>query len=187
VLNDAAPPGKEKKYALVEHERRFLLSGLPRAPISGELRIVDRYVRSTRLRLRQTTETNDRVVYKLTQKIPNVHGGPGLITTMYLDQHEHRTLSLLPADVITKVRRRVGPFVVDEFYGPLEGLYLAEAEFVTEREAADFVPPAFVISEVTSDRRFTGGFLASARRDEIKRAAADYGMALRLRPSDAPT
>jgi CYTH domain-containing protein len=186
MLNDAAPPGKERKYALVEYERRFLLSGLPREPISGELHIVDRYVRGTRLRVRQTTETNGRTICKLTQKIPNLHAGPGLITTMYLDEQEYRTLSIVPAYVISKVRRRIGLVGVDEFYGPLNGLYLAEAEFAAENEAVDFSPPAFAVSEVTTDRRFTGGFLAAASREEIKQAAAEYGVALRSRSSDPP-
>ena len=97
---------------------------------------------------------------------------------MYLDEQEYRALSVLPADVISKVRRRTGDVVVDEFHGLLEGLYLAEAEFGTESETQAFSPPPFVIGEVTTDLRFTGGFLATATRAEITRAAAEYGLIL---------
>lgn len=56
VFNDAAPPGKELKYARPERERRFLLSAPPADGIVKTVRIADRYLLGTRLRLRRITE-----------------------------------------------------------------------------------------------------------------------------------
>ena len=47
------------KYAKVERERRWLLDGLPPFPDDArQVRIVDRYLHGTRLRLREVTETD---------------------------------------------------------------------------------------------------------------------------------
>ncbi|MGI8869853.1 MAG: hypothetical protein ACR2F6_13650 [Mycobacteriales bacterium] len=98
MLNDAAPPGKELKYARAERERRFLLRMPPTDGIVRTVRIADRYLLGTRLRLRRVTETISadgaigRTDYKLTQKVPAPGGEPGLITTMYLDAAEYAVL-----------------------------------------------------------------------------------------------
>jgi hypothetical protein len=88
VLNPAAPAGKALKYARPEMERRFLLAEVP--PDGTQIRmaqITDRYILGTRFRLRRSVETagaESRTIFKLTQKIPDDDGGPGLITTTYL-------------------------------------------------------------------------------------------------------
>jgi CYTH domain-containing protein len=181
VWNDAAPRGKEGKYARLERERRFLLAERPAMSGTGRVVINDRYLAGTRLRIREMIETDDQsgpVVYKLTQKIPDGAGRFGLITTMYLDEAEYRMLSSLPAGVLRKVRYRVGPVGVDVFEGSLAGLYLAEAEFVTDEEVEAFSLPSFVAAEVTDDRRFTGGFLVTASRQDVANALADYELTL---------
>ena len=49
------------KYAHVERERRWLLAAVPDLPHDARrLTIVDRYVRGTRLRLREVTEGSHR-------------------------------------------------------------------------------------------------------------------------------
>ena len=88
-----APAGKATKYARVEHERRFLLLRLPDGPCVRRAEITDLYLAGTRLRLRRTVETTAAAIVtvrKLTQKIPAPAGGPGLITTVYLDQSGYR-------------------------------------------------------------------------------------------------
>lgn len=83
MLNEAAPEGKELKYARPELERRFLFSALPLGRAIRVARIEDRYLLGTRIRLRKATERADvdgevnRIVYKLTQKVP----GPGCSRT----------------------------------------------------------------------------------------------------------
>jgi len=59
VLNEAAPEGKELKYARPELERRFLFSALPLGRAIRVARIEDRYLLGTRIRLRKATERAD--------------------------------------------------------------------------------------------------------------------------------
>jgi hypothetical protein len=183
VLNPWAPPGKEEKYARVERERRFVLAGLPHEPVLRTVAITDRYLLGTRIRLRRAVESEsldgrERLVYKLSQKVPGPDGRPGLITTMYLDEAEYRALAALPAAVLHKIRHSVPPCGVDMFGGALKGLYIAEAEFDTDEEMAAFKPPAWVEAEVTADVRFSGGRLADTSRQALEEALADYGLRL---------
>ena len=50
-------------------------------------------------------------------------------------------------------------FEVDEFYGPNEGLVVAEVELASEDEP--YAKPAFIGPEVTGDRRFRNSSLLS--------------------------
>lgn len=187
-MNESAPPGKELKYARVERERRFLLAELPSQPSIRDVQITDRYLIGTRLRLREAIETNPKpgdVQYKLTQKIPDPAGRPGLITTLYLSEAEYQVLTALPARILRKVRHSIPPFGVDAFEGALLGLYLAEAEFTTDAESAEFSPPAFAIAEVTSDPRFTGGYFVTTDREDVNGAMAEFGLTL-LQAAEQP-
>jgi hypothetical protein len=127
-----APEGKALKYARAERERRFLLAQAPDGPCVRRAAITDRYVTGTRLRLRravETTASGSTISGKFTQKIPAPGGGPGLITTMYLDEAEHAVLSGLPGSGLTKTRYSGPPFGADVFTGHLAGLLMAEIEF----------------------------------------------------------
>ena len=182
-----APAGKDLKYTLVERERRFLLGAVPTGPCIRRAEITDRYLHGrsvTRLRLRQTVETTTAgtmTIRKLTQKIPNPSGGPGLITTLYLSAAEHEVISALPADVLEKSRYSVPPLGVDVFRGPLAGLVVAEIEFATDEDQAAFAPPPESVAEVTFDDRFTGGRYLHTGRDDLLALLAEHG----LEPVDA--
>ena len=56
------------KYAVVERERRFLVSRLPEVAHERR-RIVDRYVTGTRLRLREVVTEDGIVTRKLGHKV----------------------------------------------------------------------------------------------------------------------
>ena len=179
-----APAGKATKYARVERERRFLLRRVPDGPCIRRAEITDLYLSGTRLRLRRTVEstaTATTTVRKLTQKIPAPVGGPGLITTFYLDEAEYEALATLPGAGLTKTRYSVPPLGVDVFSGALGGLMMGEIEFETADEEARFPSPAESAVEVTLDRRFTGGRLAVMDRRELLALLA----ALDLEPLDA--
>src|SRR4051794_21478599 len=63
------------KYAIVERERRWLLDGMPPVPDdASRVRIVDRYLPGTRLRLRATTGVDGTTVRKLGHKVRLGHG-----------------------------------------------------------------------------------------------------------------
>ena len=173
-----------EKYARVERERRFLVSGEPIHAAVQVRHIVDRYFSGTRLRLRLIEEMPARPassVYKLTQKIPGVspEAGNGLITNIYLSEAEYKLLSGIEAAVLTKTRHSIPPMGVDVFEGPLTGLIMAEAEFESAAEMRAFTPPDYAVAEVTNDPRFTGGRLVSAAREDIIGWLADYGVSLR--------
>lgn len=175
----SAPAGKATKYARREHERRFLLADLPPGEPVRTVVIHDRYLTGTRLRLRrmgQVAPPGQAVVYKLTQKVPAPDGGPGLLTNTYLSEPEFNVFAALPGAVLVKTRHSFPPLGVDVFGGELDGLLLAEAEFETEEECEAFIPPDFVVAEVTHDVRFTGGALVTTDAAGIRAALRAFGL-----------
>lgn len=179
LTNLSAPPGKSQKYAKPERERRFLLAQLPAGEIERTATITDRYFLGTRLRLRVMLETRGnatRTYYKLTQKIPPPDGGPGLISTTYLNEEEFALLSTLPGAVLRKTRYSIPPFGVDVFESPLGGLILAECEFDDDTTMHSFIPPAWILAEVTFDWRFTGGRLATLDTRDLAMLLAPFGV-----------
>lgn len=177
--NPSAPPGKSQQYAKPERERRFLLAELPAGEIERTASITDRYFFGTRLRLRLMLETQGdttRTYYKLTQKIPASDGGPGLISTTYLNDGEFALLSTLPGSVLRKTRHSIPPFGVDVFDSPLGGLILAECEFVDDATMHSFIPPAWILAEVTFDSRFNGARLATMGAADLPKLLSSFGI-----------
>jgi CYTH domain-containing protein len=159
------------KYAQLERERRWLLVAVPDLPDDARrLEITDRYVRRTRLRLREVTEADGTVVRKLGHKV-RVSGGPAEVahTSVYLDEGEWEVLAQLPADVLTKTRTQVehdGMTVnVDVFSGHLAGLVLAEIDSGRDPEVE--LPATYgSLGEVSDEEAFTGAELA---REALRR------------------
>jgi CYTH domain-containing protein len=179
---DPVTPIREGKYARIERERRFLLTGPPHASaVVAVYRLTDRYLTSTRLRLRHVHHVDDGSdEYKLTQKVPAPTHGPtqGLITNTYLTRAEYDVLASLPAAVLSKTRLSVPPMGIDIFAGALTGLVTGEAEFSSDAAAAAFLPPPYCAAEVTDDPRFTGGTLVRTGRDQLAPWLAEYGITL---------
>ncbi|GIH09927.1 hypothetical protein Rhe02_79940 [Rhizocola hellebori] len=159
----ARQPGSGK-YAKLERERRFLLTDMPAQAKDPRL-IEDRYLVGTRLRLRRV-EADSQVVYKFCQKVRPDEANPSTvaITNIYLAEAEYERLRQLPATILRKTRRlwQVGQqsFAVDKFHGDLAGLLLAEIELPDL--AQSLLLPAPIGREVTTDDRFSGGYLAHA-------------------------
>lgn len=169
----------QPKYARIERERRFLLNDFPRkADIVRIRRITDRYIDGTSLRLREQREDKGSTIFKLTQKIPAPGPGAqqGFITTMYIDENEFRVLAQLPSRQLTKTRHSVPPFGIDVFEGPLEGLVLAEIEFDSAPADDAVTIPSFIVREVSTDNRFTGGRLVRASRHEMQAWLRECGI-----------
>jgi CYTH domain-containing protein len=180
VLHPDAPADKSGKYSAVERERRFLLARVPGGPCVRRAELTDRYLAGSRVRLRRTVETTAEgtvTVRKLTQKIPNPEGGPGLLTTFYLSEEEHALFDRLPGAVLVKTRFSLPPLGVDLFGGSLAGLVLGEIEFSDDRSMAEFVPPDDVVAEVTEDVRFTGGRLVETDAPALGRLLAEFEVA----------
>lgn len=171
----------ENKYAKPEWERRFLLRKFPtEAKIHRTRKIIDRYIVGTALRLRRQIDDEGGIAFKLTQKTPTARSAAlqGMITTMYLEEQEFDVLAALRAKVLTKTRYSMPPLGIDVFDGALCGLILAEAEFNSSDEASALIVPSFVVHEVSSDRRFDGGSLATASRCQVETWVAEHGLTL---------
>jgi hypothetical protein len=134
------------------------MRGLPDGDVWRIAHIDDLYIAGTRMRLRKLSYDGE-TFYKFTQKIPNPEGGPGLITTLYVNAAEYQRLSELPGARLRKQRYSIPPMGFDVFEGALSGLFLGEMEFVGDDEMAAFAPPEGAVAEVTFDDRFTGGEL----------------------------
>jgi CYTH domain-containing protein len=138
------------KYGRREWERRFLVPSLPAGPFDRIVRLSDRYIEGTRLRLRRADDGSN-IVYKLTQK------HDGFLNTIYLSVVEHAVFAELPARIIEKTRHHLGPWGIDVF---ASGLILAEIETDSEESLETIAIPAWAGEEVTRDARYSGGALA---------------------------
>jgi len=83
------------KYAKIEEERRFLLKSIPEDLNAEEsyLRIIDRYITSTRLRLRRIeSPLGETLVFKLGQKYQATDQDThqSIMTNFHLNEAEHR-------------------------------------------------------------------------------------------------
>lgn len=157
---------KLPKYAHWVAERRFLVdpASMPKLDPAAARRIEDLYIDGGRLRLRAITilATGEKD-FKLAKKYAPDDPLIGPMTNLYLSAEEYAVLSKLPGERISKLRHKLGAFVVDVFEGPLEGLITAECE-ATNRMAAMAVDiPAWCVREVTTELEYTGGELAQAQ------------------------
>jgi CYTH domain-containing protein len=105
---------------------------------------------------------------------------------MYLTEGEFRVFSQLPAKKLSKTRYSVPPFGIDVFEDELKGLILAEAEFDSAAGARALILPSFILREVSTDNRFTGGQLARASRHDILIWLSEYGIKLGVEQPHPP-
>ena len=148
------------KYAIVERERRCLVSKLP-GVAHERRRIVDRYITGTRLRLREVVTEDGAVTRKLGHKV-RLGAGPREIacTSLYLDDDEWDVLSRLPAKTLRKVRHLVTRGGVTVAIDELDdGTLLAE---IDDQDGAPVPVPSWldVVWDVTDDEKWTGAQLA---------------------------
>ncbi len=159
------------RYAKLEREQRWLLTQLP-PNLTEERAIVDHYWNNTSLRLR-LIEDRAGVQYKLCQKVRLDDHDPAsvMITNIYLGEAEFLALSVTPASIISKSRWSLTSngvqYAVDEFKGRHAGLVLAEVE-LGERDPLVGAPD-FAAAEVTHDERYSGGWLATASNDDLRK------------------
>jgi CYTH domain-containing protein len=150
------------KYAHVERERRWLLAEVPRFPDDAQqVRIVDRYLSGTRLRLREVTHADGTVIRKLGHKVRLGDDAAEVAhTSLYLDAAEWETLAGLHGAELRKTRTLV-PYdawtVAVDVHA--DGTVLAEID-AGDGPARELPASFAVVREVTSDERYTGAALA---------------------------
>ena len=163
VDDEAAAP----KYAQIERERRWLVDPARLGDLSAfpSIRIEDRYLSGTRLRLRRMTDSaTGAEALKLTKKYESDDPLARPIATFYLSADEYEALSAAEAALVIKRRYAIGEdralFSVDRFEEELSGLVLAEIECADAAALRALAAPAWALREVSADPRYQGGALA---------------------------
>jgi adenylate cyclase len=140
----------------IEIERKFLLSELPSALAFARRRaILQGYLAidgDTEVRVRRTPAGS-------TLTIKHGSGEVRVEEELELGQRQADALwELTDGRRLQKVRRvmRVDGFdvEVDEYTGALDGLVVAEIEFIDEQSARAFEPPAWFGREITGDSAY---------------------------------
>ncbi|MEZ5428597.1 MAG: hypothetical protein R2747_20290 [Pyrinomonadaceae bacterium] len=158
--------------------RTFLFQGLPEplTPASAHLQIFDNYIENTRLRLRSIrVPEENKWTRVLQQRFPALNNDLShwKMAEIHLDETEHLTLEKFEGREIRKNRYFFEwsgrQLELDVFLGRLWGLNLMTVHFETGKELIDFLPPDFVICEVTDDKFFTGEILVEKTFDEVRR------------------
>lgn len=166
-----------RPYARLELERRFLLEVLPpEAEARGFVRLHDRFVTGTHLRLRHVRASDGRwLATKLGQKIPNPEAPEDprqrQMTTLYLPEAEGAALA--PLSGVTSVKRRYElpeqgfTWCIDVWEAPAAaaGVILAEVEAPTLEELECLLEPAWAAREVTDDPGYSAFALAQRGRE----------------------
>lgn len=148
------------KYARLERERRWFVNVARLPPLEPlpHKHIEDKYLTDTRLRLRKVTDGPD-TVYKLCKKYGKTHSAEAIVN-VYLSETEYGVLNAVPGHRLEKLRYAFEGGALDVFRGTLEGLFIFEVEFGSEREALSFTPPDFAAREVTDVLEYEGASLA---------------------------
>lgn len=157
------------KYAVLERERRWLVDGAAGPDLAGldHVRIEDRYIDGSRLRLRRMSRPDGTwESRKLTKKYETAIPSVRPIVTAYLTAAEYALLAALPGRDLVKRRYRVpdgaGEWSLDLFEGPLAGLALVEREEADDAALAAMAPPPWARREITGDPRYQCGSLAQS-------------------------
>ena len=163
----AAEAGWPKtKYAQLERERRWLCQHLPHDRVSRSSAISDLYLSNTQLRLREVRDLMTGTIQLKLGRKADISPSTRMITTIYLTQSEFSLLATLPGSRIEKTHHSIvsddGVIILfDEFDGSLAGLIIAEVEFGCDADMNNYKPPEYFGREVTDDRRYSGGELAT--------------------------
>ncbi|HSK73456.1 MAG TPA: hypothetical protein VK892_17290 [Pyrinomonadaceae bacterium] len=170
------------KYSRVEYERRFLV-----APESDWKKFVepysktfeDKYLRDSRLRLRNLTDSDSsRRLIKLTKKYESDSPYFQMISTIILSPEEYQIFDALEGNRLRKVRYyhnyRGRIFSIDVFENELSGLVLCETESDGLEDLMSAEPPEYVKREVTENAFFTGGNLCQMTNAELLNKLAAF-------------
>jgi CYTH domain-containing protein len=178
-------PNNAFKYAKLEQERRFLLRSIPEDMLGDKnfIRIIDRYIPSTRLRLRRMeSPLGDALIFKLGQKYrpSDFEDHQAIMTNLYLNEVEYKVLEALGGPQLAKRRYPylLGKYkyAIDVFEDTLAGLILAEIEGGSAVDLTSIPVPRFALQEVTSDPAFSGANLAGLTGVELNKILSAHGI-----------
>ncbi len=117
---------------------------------------------------------------EITKKVP-AHGTDSshqIENTIPLTPEEFADLSTLPGKRVRKLRyyyREAGiDYEIDVFQDGLTGLILADVEFSSNEDKAKFVPPTWVLADVTQEKFVAGGMLCGKSYTDIATLLARF-------------
>ena len=166
-MRSGVDEARDPKYAHIERERRWLVDPASRPDLSAQpfTLIEDRYITSTRLRLRRMTDSmTSACSLKLTKKYDGADPLARPIVTAYLSEAEFAVFERLPGTLLTKRRFEVtggaNIFSIDQFLGSLAPLELAEIEWPDDAGLRALPSPIWAIRDISDDPRYQGGALS---------------------------
>lgn len=156
-------------YSRYEIEKKFLLKKLPDTLPESYIDIHDHYLINSSLRLRiERSPSGEIVGRKLTkkEKVPDMGAETSVITSLNLTENDLTALGQLNGSSLKKRRYTIESsdqrIVYDKFQGALEGLLLAEIEFINYEALSMFELNCVDRDweEVTGKSEYSGGNLA---------------------------
>ena len=167
---------KTDKTFRTELLRTFVVDRLPEPlePKSSHLQIFDNYIHETSLRLRavRKPETKEWTLWLQKRYPEGEHGAEWRIEEIGLTEAEYEQFKPFEGNEIRKNRyfeefngRR---FEFDVYLGPLWGLTRAKVRFESREEMESFVPPSFVVTEVTDEAYFDDANLVNCRFGDVQ-------------------
>ncbi|WP_145094553.1 CYTH domain-containing protein [Anatilimnocola aggregata] len=151
------------KYSLLEIERRWLVNrqAIGSLDPSTARCIEDLYIAGSQLRLRKMTSADGNIIYKLGKKYGATDSSGEPVTNLYLTAAEHAIFDSLPGDRASKVRYLISDGALDVYEFPRTGFTVFEREFNNELAALRYLPPSFVVEEITQQPEYSGAALAA--------------------------
>ncbi len=118
--------------------------------------------------------------YEITKKQP-AHGSDAshqIENTIPLTAEEFAELTILPGKRVRKIRyyytEESVDYEIDVFQDDLAGLILVDVEFSSAEEKAKFIPPTWVLADVTQEKFIAGGMLCGKTYEAIKNNLDKY-------------
>lgn len=163
------------KATRIELRRTFLIEDLPEplTRASEHLQFFDDYISNTRMRLRSVRDpATKKWTRVLQQREVSADGRVMQYAEIFLNEAEYGRFEIFEGTEIRKNRyfydldgRR---YELDVYLWPLWGLNVAVTFFETENEMDAFVPPEFLVREITSNDFYFGENLVGRSMDDVK-------------------
>lgn len=172
---------KYKKHMQEEFELTYLIKELPAGVLqSPSKEILDIYLPNTSehpiLRIRKSGDK-----YEITKKQPvsGTDSSHQIENTIPLTEEEFTELESLVGKRVRKIRYYYTEndvvYEIDVFQDGLAGLVVADVEFSSNEEKDKFVPPAWVLADVTQEKFIAGGMVCGRSYEDIEEKLVELG------------
>ncbi len=168
------------KATRTELRRTFLIADLPEplTRASSHVQLFDDYISNTRIRLRSIRDPETKLWTRILQQREVSQPGSTIeYAEIYLNAAEYERFEIFEGTEIRKNRypfdHDSGHYELDVYLWPRWGLNTAIILFENEDEMNKFVPPQFLIREITADKYFYGENLVNRSIEEIQAELAE--------------